>query len=181
MSAYETFRAQRLGLRMMVVLGIPFAAVGTWLLLSSGWVLWSAREVRSWREVPARILSAELVVYSSTSRNGRSSESMEAKASYDYVVDDVRYVGDRVGLSTGGDGVDGWASRVVGGLKEAQREGRTVPAWVDPEDPSRAILRREVRWNLLAFRAGVGAIFALVGLGLIVASRLILRRLLHPW
>lgn len=153
------------------VIALAFAAIGVWVGLMSASVVWTARVAEDWTPVPARVLSAEVL-----EGGGSHARSRAARARYEYTLDGRTYVGERVGLHQHADNVDDWAYRVVAELQRSQREGRPVTAWVNPQNPKQALLDRDVRWRLVGFEALFAIVFTAVGVGLVIAGQLALRR-----
>lgn len=148
------------------VLGVLFALVFIAAGLAAGaffaWGLVDWFAARSWQPVEARLLSVDLATVSDT--DGGTTDRVEAE--YAYSFDGRRYVGDRVGLHTGADNIGDWHQRTHARLDRALNASEPVTAWVDPDDPGRAVLDRNARWGLLAF----GMIFPVVfgGVGVLV-------------
>jgi len=122
---------------------------------------------RSWVPVEATLLSVDL----DRSYGARRPTTHEVRARYRYAVDGRTYEADRVALDRGKDNVGDYQTRMHAWLEEQARRMRTVTAWVDPADPAQAILDRDMRWGLLAFKAvfagvflGVGSLFVLAAL-----------------
>jgi hypothetical protein len=155
----------------MTLFALPFAGFATWAGLKIITALWLAHAAQSWQPVNARVLSAQVV-----SRGDYKSTTWEAKARYEYVVDATSYVSERIGVHSGGDNLDESAHRIVDELKTSQRTGRPVIAWVNPGRPSEAILRREIRWNLVGLQGIFALAFGLIGFGLIAATLVAVRR-----
>lgn len=153
------------------VIALIFAAIGVWVGLMSASVVWTAHVAEGWMPVPATVLSAELEVGS-----GSHSRTHSVHARYEYAVDGKTHVGERVGLHQHADNVDDWAVRVAAELQRAQREGATVTAWVNPRAHGQSLLNREVRWKLVGFEAVFAFVFTTVGLGLVIAGQVALRR-----
>lgn len=153
------------------VLGVLFALVFIAAGLAAGaffaWGLVDWFAARSWQPVEARLLSVDLATVSDS--DGGTTYRVEAE--YAYSFEGRRYVGDRVGLHTGADNIGDWHPRTHARLERALNAGEPVTAWVDPNDPGRAVLDRELRWGLLAFGMLFPVVFGGVGLLLLWVLR----------
>lgn len=159
------------GLGCLLLFALPFAGVGSFMAYRTGAVLWEWNEMRSWSEVPAEILAVHL-----DRHDGGDSVTYQVRARFRYRVNGVDYEGSRVSLHGGSDNVGEFHENTYRELTRARAKRRSVSCWVDPEDPSRAILYREPRWGLVGFYlifvvafGGVG--FGLIGGGLLGARR----------
>lgn len=123
--------------------------------------LQTALQVRGWQPVQAEVLSAELRTHSSS-----DGPTYEVQARYRYQVAGRDYESTRVGLDAQGnrDNIDEWHREWVARLKDAQAKGQRVTAWVNPRDPSQALIDPSVRWSLQIFRLPFALVFSGVGL-----------------
>jgi hypothetical protein len=158
--------------------GLPFLGAGlfmTWLHFS-GYVRWL--DAQRWEEVPCSIESAELKV-----SRGDDSTTYKAEAVYSYAYGGRVYSGERVALSGGSDNVGSFQqdahrelsrhlakpSRSVEADPSAE-PGPTFRCYVNPANPSEAVLYRDLRWQMQAFSAIFALTFPAVGAGLVVAG-----------
>lgn len=159
------------GLGCLFLFALPFLAGGLWM----GGVALSAvvNHVRTaaWVEVPATILESELV-----SDSGTGSHTQWVRARYRYEYGGQTYEGKRVGLHHGGDSMEEYHRSLFNELDHHRRQGTPYPALVNPGDPSRAVLRRDLRGRLLAFELIFFLAFAGVGSGLLAVGIPIVRR-----
>lgn len=141
-----------------VVFGLLFfsagAAVAYFLVLPDlhDWI-----SARNFISVPAQLNSVTLHQHSSSDGGPTYSVS----ASYTYTFNGQSFTGTRVGISTGADNIGGYQRQMYKRLKP--RERGEVAAWVDPSDPRRSLLDREMRWGLFAFKSVFATLFMLVG------------------
>ncbi len=147
----------------MVLFGLPFALAG---LFAGGFAaksLVKAFEARSWVEVPAQILSAELEVSS-----GSDSTTYSVNARYRYTYRGKTYTGTRVSFHGGADNIGSFHQDTAAKLREAQTTDALVPCYVDPEAPEEAVLFRQVRWGMVMFLGLFGLLFGGVGFGIMI-------------
>jgi hypothetical protein len=85
-------------------------------------------------------------------------------ASYAYTWEGRKLTSSRVGSLRfrGSSEVDDWDDRIADALATAYAEKMPVTAWVNPDEPSEAMLDREVRWMLILvlmpFSIGIAAL-----------------------
>ena len=147
----------------MLLFALPFAGVGLGFLLLSiipSVVEW--RQMQSWPQVDAQLYSAELV-----SSRGDDSTTYRVDAHYSYHFGGRNYDSRRVGIMEGSDNIGDFHQVVAGRLEDALRTGTPVPAWVNPANPADAVLNRDMRWDMLAFKGVFALTFGGVGIGLL--------------
>ncbi len=147
----------------MVLFGLPFAAAGLVVLFLAAKMLWLWVEARAWQEVPARIVSTNLEIHTG------DSTTYEVEARYRYDIEGVTYESTRVGFQSGADNIGSYQQETYEELTRVRESGEPFRCYVDPDDPHRAVLFRDMRWGLFAFMFAFGGVFAGVGLGLIAA------------
>jgi hypothetical protein len=164
----------------LALFGLPFLGAGlflTWLYFS-GYVKWWT--ARSWQETPCWIESAEL------KRSSGDGDTHKTLATYRYEFGGRVYQGDRVSLYGGSDNIGDFQ-------KEAHRElsrhaegtsfaaggesQRPFRCYVNPENPSEAVIYRTLRWQMQAFMAIFALTFPAVGAGLVSGGVLGIRRM----
>ncbi len=119
----------------VVLFGLPFFAFGLFALWNLLSMIGLAIQASQWVETSATVLSAEL----------EGNETWVAVAEYQYTYDGEVYRNDRVGLSDMRDNLGSYQKRMHRKLKAACEAEETVPCYVDPSDPTRALLDRRVR------------------------------------
>lgn len=143
---------------------LPFAAVGAWMLWSIGSSLVAAWQMDSWVRAEARLSRGGYETHS-----GDDSNTYEAFASYQYEFDGRRYAGDRVALSGGADNIGNYQRDIGQNLRAAAASGNAILIYVDPAEPSNAVIDRGVRWGLLGFKSIFLFVFGGIGVGLLIA------------
>lgn len=122
---------------------------------------WS--EIKSWHSADAYIQSTEL----KTSRSDDTTTyQATAKYTYDYL--GTSYQGDRIGLSSGSDNIGSYQQDWHTVLKGHEQQNTSITVWVNPDNPSEAIIDRDLRWGLLLFQTLFLLIFGGVGIGGII-------------
>jgi hypothetical protein len=125
--------------------------------------LYMAVAVRGWEPVSARVLAADL----RTSRSSKGGTSYRATTRFAYQWQGRDLEGTRIGLARwgGADNVGSWQEDWHARLSDALARQQPVAAWVDPDQPERAVLERRPRWGLLAFHGLFAVLFTPVGIG----------------
>ncbi|MGV6853147.1 MAG: DUF3592 domain-containing protein, partial [bacterium] len=91
------------------------------------------------------------------------SKTYQLKAQYNYQYLGVEYQSDQVGISVGSDNIGSYHEDLYQKLRNQNHH----TAWVDPENPHQAVLDRELRWGMIAFRMIFVLVFGGAGFGLI--------------
>ena len=142
---------------------LPFFGVGVWMGYSIGANLTDAWQMEQWVQVQGTLLRAGYETHS-----GDDSYTYEAYADYTYVYGGQQYNKDRDAIAGGADNIGDYQQdlgRRFGGIQD---RGESVVVYVDPDQPSEAILDRSIRWGLIGFKAIFLFTFGGVGSGLII-------------
>jgi hypothetical protein len=143
----------------------PFFLVGVWMLWSISSALFAAWQMDSWVQTEARVSHGGYETYS-----GDDSDTHEAFAQYRYTYAGQQHEGDRVSISGGADNIGSYHQDIGYNLQRAAASADPILVYVDPEEPSRSIIDRGVRWGLLGFKSIFLFVFGGVGLGLLIAA-----------
>lgn len=144
---------------------LPFAGVGVWMLWSIGSTVIDAWEMNSWLPAEAHVISAGY-----TTNSGDDTDTYEAYAQYRYYWNGETFTGDRVSISSGGDNIGDYQTETGRRLSAAQRSGQPITVYVNPAQPSEAIVNRDIRWGMIGFKSIFVFVFGGVGFGLIYAA-----------
>ncbi|RZV35981.1 MAG: DUF3592 domain-containing protein [Chromatiales bacterium] len=147
------------------IFALPFAGVGVWMLWSISTTVLDAWEMRAWLPAEAQVISAGY-----TTGSGDDSDTYEAYAEYRYYWNGQTYTGDRVSISSGGDNIGDYQTETGRRLSAAQRSGQPVTVYVNPDQPSEAIVNRDIRWGMVGFKSIFVFVFGGVGFGLLYAA-----------
>ncbi|HEY7884375.1 MAG TPA: DUF3592 domain-containing protein, partial [Cellvibrionaceae bacterium] len=152
----------------LMLLALPFTAVGIgFLLLSVLPALKDARQMQHWQQGQAQITSAGVKV-----NRGDDATTYKAFATYRYSFAGGQYTGSRVAIDSSADNIGDFQQQLGHQLERAQREGRTVNVYINPDDPAQAVLNRELRWELLVFKMVFVLVFGGIGLGILLYALL---------
>jgi len=146
----------------LMLFGLPFAGAGLFVLYMALSAPLDAWRMADWAEVDCRVLSAELEEH-----RGDDSTTYEVKARYRYTFNGREYTAERVSVHTGGDNIGSFQQDTYQQLAEYERSGEPFRCYVNPSDPSEAVLFRDLRWGLVVMMFLFGMVFSSVGLGLI--------------
>jgi hypothetical protein len=142
---------------------LPFFSIGVWMTWSIAANLFDAWQMQRWTRVDATLMRAGYETHS-----GDESDTYEAYAEYSYVFDDREYRNDRVAISSGGDNIGEYQRSTGRRLERSFRRGDKVTAYVNPDDPSEAILDPRLRWGLIGFKSIFMLVFGGIGLGMLI-------------
>lgn len=151
------------GLGCLALFALPFAGVGLFMGFLTMWSIVDWYSMRSWVPVDAELVAVDL-----ESSSGSDSTTYEVTASYRYAYGGRQYTGSRVGLHTGSDSIGDYQRDTYREL--AARRGETVVCFVDPDEPSRAVLDRELRFERLGFYLLFVILFGGAGFGLMAGG-----------
>ena len=149
----------------LALFALPFLLVGLFVV---GWTVWDVLRwygARGWVETPATIKSADLEIH-----HGDDDTTYKAVARYTYEFGGSVHESDSVSLHGGADNIGTYQKDLAKELEELLRSGKPTVCYVDPDDPARAVLRRDFRPGLLALKGGMGALFASVGGGMLIGG-----------
>ena len=144
---------------------LPFAGVGVWMLWAIGSTVIDAWQMNSWLPAEATVTNAGY-----TTSSGDDSDTYEAYAQYRYYWNGQTFTGDRVSISAGGDNIGDYQTETGRRLSAAQRSGQPITVYVNPTQPSEAIVNRDIRWGMIGFKSIFVFVFGGVGFGLIYAA-----------
>lgn len=147
------------GRMFMVLIGLCAFAASLYLWYDSFHTIHEYRHTRKWMESQAFLSKVELKY-----KRGDRDYRYEVIAEYSYLFNDRIYSGERVGLNSGADSFDSWQKDVFTTLYHAVSDGRSVPCYVDPAHPEKALLNRDIRLSYLGFHLCMSAVFAPIGL-----------------
>ena len=154
-----------LGLFMLALFAMPFAAAGLGILLfMTAPMVYDWARMQTWHSVPAQVEAATL----QSQKSSKGSTSYSVSTHYRYQVDGVEYTGSRASLTTRADNIGSFQEQLGYRLQSAERRGEPVPVWVNPALPTESIVDRSLRPGLLALQLGLALAFGGFGGHLLV-------------
>lgn len=154
------------GVVFMVVFGLIFGLVSLIIVTTvSGVPVLNVVRAQSWQPAECQLTFSQVSHVSSSSK--RSSTTSRIDIQYRYVWNDRTYTGTRYDFSVGSDNFNEASKQAI---VAQHRPGQTVACFVDPNDPTRSVINRDMKWGYL-FGAAFGTPFALVPLLLFFALR----------
>jgi hypothetical protein len=162
--ANSELKTTKLGLGCLLAFALPFALIG--VLCGFGVVhdLWTWQAAQRWVETPAHVLESELKTH-----DGDESVMYSVVARYRYDFEGKPYEGERVALHSGSDSSDYNRDRATA-LEGIRKAGGQTVCYVNPHDPTQAMLYRDARPGLLALKLLAAVLFGGVGFGLMFAT-----------
>lgn len=149
----ERYRGQGAATFGARFIGALFMLIGGALLYGFTINPWlEARDSANWQEVPCTVVRSEV----SSHRSSKGGTSYSAEILYEYLVDGRSYTSERFnfGVSTSG------GSKSASQRASRFREGQRTVCYVDPNDPTSAVLFRESGFSWFAL---IPAVFFGVG------------------
>ena len=154
------------GVGCLILFSLPFAATGVVMTFLVAKSVVGYLDARSWEEVSAKIVSAEL----KRSDDSDGGTTYRAVATYDYVYHDQNYRGERVSFHGGSDNIGSFHKDIYKELSQHQKTGQPFRCYVNPDEPSESVLYRDLRWEMLCFMMLFALVFGGVGFGLLFGS-----------
>lgn len=142
---------------------LPFFGIGVWMTWSISASVFDAWQMQSWAPVEATLVQAGYETHS-----GDDSDTYEAYADYTYVFGNREFQNNRVSISGGGDNIGEYQRNTGRRLERSLARGEKVTAYVNPDDPSQAILDPTLRWGLIGFKSIFMLVFGGIGLGMLI-------------
>jgi len=174
-----TKSSNALGSGCLMIFAIPFAAVGISMSIWLFSTLSRCHRSLAWTEVPARILDAKLDV----SRGKKGGSTYRCDARYTYEINGQTHESTRVSFFGGSDNIGSFQKDKYNELRAyvapatpnttaIERDPRTdatklFRCYVNPSNPTDAVLYREIRLPMIAFMSVFALVFGGVGFGLI--------------
>jgi hypothetical protein len=143
--------------------GLPFFAVGVWMLWSISSAFVDAWQMGTWVQVDAKLTRGGYEAHS-----GDDSDTYEAYAEYSYSYGGERFTGTRVSIGNGADNIGDYQQNTGRRLQAELGRGGNIVVYVDPAAPYSSIIDREIRWGLVGFKSIFLFVFGGFGLGLII-------------
>lgn len=161
------------GLIVCAAFALAFGGVGLMAIWQLGAIGHAAWQARHWEPVPIEVLEASL--QARRDHDGDTTSAVQARYRYEW--QGRSYESSQVGLPGGltSDNFDPWHQDWAERLNRARDSSERLLAWVDPQQPSRAVLDRAVRWRQLLFLLPFAIVFSLVGVGAVAAGWLMMR------
>jgi len=122
---------------------------------------------KSWTEVSAQLVSHKLNVIENKRRDDEGrikiSKVYNLSAKYIYTLNAQRFIGERVSFSDVMDGNESYYQTINARLNNASENGGEISIWVDPHNPSQAVIDRDFRTYNFILILIVSTIFGAFG------------------
>lgn len=155
-----------MGSRIFLILfGLPFLCGGLWMGYLAGKSTHDWMRMQEWVPVKAYVVKG-----GTESHSGDDSTTYEAYAEYTYTYNGHSYTNTRVAVDDGADNIGDFQEDL--GRKLARAAGRKsgIEVYVNPEEPGEAVVSRDMRWGLFAFKMLFVILFGGAGLFLVGAG-----------
>ena len=156
--------SQGIGVGCLTLFALPFAGFGAFMGWKIGSEVYLSIDSQSWAEVQANLTKVELDDF------GGDNGSKKVIAEYTYSFEGKQYSSDRVSIHSEADNISSYHRKKFEELRDKKKAGQPVVCYVDPDDPSSALLDRAVRPVILMFEGMFFLVFGGVGLGLLCGS-----------
>jgi hypothetical protein len=141
-----------------LLFGLIFLGAGLffmWQFAGTTFVSWQT--MQGWQTSQAQLLEV-------------SGSNNQAHARYRYEVSGVFYESQRVSVTEFNDNIGDYQDKLTWRLSKMHQAGQAISIWVNPLDPTQAVIDRNMRWGLFAFMVGFCSIFVLIGLFIVIMS-----------
>jgi hypothetical protein len=152
---------EQVGPLFLSLFGLPFLLAGLFVLYLGISEFLDNRRAGTWDEVPAEILAIEL----KTSSGSKGGTTYRIDGQFQYTFGGKSFTSRRMVSSSGFSSDREYWQNLYDQANSAKQSGKTLPARVNPGNPSEALLFREFSTMSLAL-IPFGLVFALVGGGL---------------
>lgn len=147
----------------LALFALPFLGIGLWMLYSISSNMLDASRMQSWDTVPAQVITGGY-----NSNRGDDSTTYEAYGTFRYTYKGREYTSERVAISGGSDNIGDFQKDLGNRLSRAARNKKPIDAYVNPKNPSDAIISRDLRWPMIGFKMIFVIVFGGVGAGLLI-------------
>ena len=131
--------------------------------VSFGKMTFDYQASKNWQQVPAQIKSLQLDV-----KQGETT-TYKVNGQYSYRFNNTQYENDRISLSSRSDNIGDYWQSLYSELNN-KKKNNSAQAWVNPNNPSDAILDRTFRWESFGFGMLFLIVFSGVGLAIMIFS-----------
>lgn len=142
---------------------LPFMAVGIWMLYAIATTLVTGANMKSWDTVNGYVISGGY-----ETNHGEDSDTYKAYATYRYDYKGRSYEGTRVAIDDMSDNIGDFHQELGRKLSAAAGSDSPIDIYVNPDDPSEAVVSRDIRWGLIGFKLIFLIAFGGAGTGLMV-------------
>lgn len=136
------------GYYFLVLFMIPFLGVGVWMGYETVTTINKVEAAQSWTETPAEITSCVLKSH----RGSKGGRTYCVTGTFAYTVDGKPYRSNKVSFYTGSDNVGTFHQRIFHQMESARLSKKTLPCWVNPENPDEVVIIRELRPEMMGFQ-----------------------------
>lgn len=165
-------RGNKAGAGCLTVFGGIFFIVGVGIFLFGLASIYSSLQANDWQPVDATITRVEQVI-----SRGDDSTTYGVNGAFQYQYEGQTYISSQLNFYTGTDNIGSYQQDFYYRLKMAKENNRTVTAYVNPDNPSEAVIDKDIRWGMLGFHSIFLIVFGGIGLGIMLAGRFAKKKL----
>ena len=114
-------------------------------------LLMAPDKAENWVKSQASVLSSKLETIHSTDHEGNVDTSYLASGSFSYTWEGVEYISEQLFFSKKPDGIGTYHHDIRDLLSKHISDKSSIDIWVNPKDPSEAVMFNEIRWGLFYF------------------------------
>ncbi|WP_251358075.1 DUF3592 domain-containing protein [Kangiella sp. TOML190] len=140
------------GLGCLTLFGSVFLLAGVGIFLWQLTTVYQAWGASSWQPTQATLISLEQTVSHSD-----GSTTYGVKGQFQYQVNGSVYTSKQLNFHSGSDNIGSYQQDFYQKLARIKRNNQTVTAYYNPDNPSEAVIDKNIRWSMLGF----GSIFLL--------------------
>ena len=150
----------------LTIFGSLFFLVGLGIFLWGLVAVYQSWQASDWEPVEATIVQVEQII-----SHGDDSTTYGVEGSFSYQYQGVNYQSTQLSFNSGTDNIGHYQMDFYQTLSDHFRHEKTITAYVNPDNPSEAVIDRGVRWGMLGFQSIFLVVFGGVGLGIMVLAR----------
>lgn len=161
----STSKNSKLGGGCLFLFALPFAAVGVFML---GWI---GKDLLAWQAMQSWVpVSAQLDAVDLDTNHDDDGTTYRVTARYHYTVDGREFTGTRVGIDDTADNIGHYHEETYAELEGLRGRPGALSCYVDPANPAKAVIKRDLRWGMVLFKGLFGLVFGGVGFGLMIGA-----------
>jgi len=147
----------------LTLFSLPFLCVGLWMLYSVSSNALDASQMQHWDRTPAQVISGGY-----KTNHGDDSTTYTAYGTFRYIYQGREYTSERVAISGGGDNIGDFQQELGNRLSRAADNKKPIDVYVNPKDPTEAIVSRDLRWGMVGFKMIFVILFGGAGAGMLI-------------
>lgn len=146
-----------------LLFAIPFGVAGAFGGYGIYALVGGSVRANDWVLVQAKVDSVELERHSGR----KGGVTYHASGAYRYTVAGKEYVNDKLSFMpyASSDKIGGWQQDMAALLRDAKESGKTLPVYVNPDDPADSVVDRGIRWSMVLLMGVFAVLFGGASVG----------------